>query len=97
MAHTNGLEPQWVLVDRAVMGTFHHVSAKHIDLYNAEFSGRHNVRPLDTGEIMGEIARGAGGKADDVRGADGIRNHRLELVECACQLVIRAYAFIIRF
>ena len=62
MAHTNGLESHWAMFDRAVMGTFHHVSAKHLSLYNAEFDGRHNVRPLDTAEIMERIARGAGGK-----------------------------------
>ena len=62
MAHTNGLESHWALFDRAVMGTFHHVSAKHLDLYNAEFSGRHNARPLDTAEIMGQIARDGAGK-----------------------------------
>ena len=57
MAHTNGLESHWALFDRAVVGTFHHVSAKHLPLYAMEFEGRHNVRPLDTAEIMEQIAR----------------------------------------
>ena len=38
-AHTNGLESHWALFDRAVMGTFQHVSAKHLPLYAAEFEG----------------------------------------------------------
>ncbi len=62
MAHTNGLESHWALFDRAIYGTYHHVSAKHLDSYNTEFSGRHNNRPLDTAEHMGIMARGATGK-----------------------------------
>ena len=62
MAHTNGLESHWAMFDRAVMGTFHHISAKHLSLYTMEFDGRHNARPLDTAEIMGQIARDSAGK-----------------------------------
>lgn len=62
MAHTNGLESHWALFDRAVAGTFHHVSAKHLSRYAAESEGRHNMRPLDTGEQMTLTAGGAGGK-----------------------------------
>ena len=70
-AHTNGLESHWAMFDRAVVGTFHHVSAKHLGLYNAEFDGRHNVRPLDTGEIMEQIARGSAGKRMTYEGLVG--------------------------
>ena len=71
MAHTNGLESHWAMFDRAVVGTFHHVSAKHLGLYNAEFDGRHNVRPLDTGEIMEQIARDSAGKRMTYKGLVG--------------------------
>ena len=62
MAHTNGLESHWALFKRGIDGTFHHVSVKHLPLYNREFEGRHNARPMDTAEIMGQIARDSAGK-----------------------------------
>ena len=62
MAHTNGMESHWALFKRAYVGTFHHVSAKHLGRYAAEFEGRHNCRPLDTEEQMAIMARGAAGK-----------------------------------
>ncbi len=58
MAHTNGIESFWALLDRGIMGTFHHVSPKHLDRYVSEFSGRHNNRPLDTERQMQRIADG---------------------------------------
>ena len=61
-AHTNGMESHWAVLKRAYIGVFHHISAKHLDRYAAEFAGRHNARTRDTGDIMGRIARGAAGK-----------------------------------
>ncbi len=58
MAHTNGIESFWALLKRGYHGTFHHMSEKHLGRYVGEFSGRHNQRPLDTLEQMGEIVRG---------------------------------------
>ena len=62
MAHTNGLESHWALFKRGLDGIYHHVSVKHLDSYNAEFSGRHNARPLDTADQMTAMAQGADGK-----------------------------------
>ncbi len=62
MAHTNGLESHWAMFKRAIDGTFHHISAKHLPRYTTEFEGRHNARPMDTAEIMGQIARDSAGK-----------------------------------
>ncbi len=62
MAHTNGMESHWALFKRGLDGIYHHVSVKHLDSYNAEFSGRHNNRPLDTGDQMATMAQGADGK-----------------------------------
>ena len=62
MAHTNGLESHWALFKRGIDGTFHHISVKHLPRYTREFEGRHNARPLDTAEIMGQIARDSAGK-----------------------------------
>ena len=61
-AHTNGIESFWALLDRGIMGTFHHVSPKHLDRYVGEFAGRHNQRPADTITQMQRIAGGMVGK-----------------------------------
>jgi transposase-like protein len=48
--HTNTVEGFFSLLKRGVMGTFHHVSAKHLPLYLAEFDHRYNCRDLTDGE-----------------------------------------------
>ena len=62
MAHTNGVESFWASLKRGYHGTFHHVSAKHLDRYVGEFSGRHNARSLDTIDQMSALVRGMDGK-----------------------------------
>ena len=47
-AHTNGVESFWSMLKRAHKGTFHRMSAKHLQRYVNEFCGRHNIRDLDT-------------------------------------------------
>lgn len=61
-AHTNGLESFWAMLKRGYMGTFHHVSPKHLHRYISEFSGRHNDRPSDTIEQMAHMVKGMVGK-----------------------------------
>ena len=61
-AHTNGVESFWSMLKRGYHGTFHHVSAKHLDRYVGEFSGRHNDRPADTIDQMRAMTRGMVGK-----------------------------------
>ena len=61
-AHTNGIESFWSMLKRGYHGTFHHFSAKHIDRYVSEFSGRHNVRESDTVDQMRNIVAGMVGK-----------------------------------
>ena len=61
-AHTNGMESFWSMLKRGYVGTYHKMSAKHLDRYVNEFEGRHNVRPMDTAEQMAATARGADGK-----------------------------------
>ena len=53
MAHTNGIESHWALLKRGYVGTYHHMSVKHLPRYVTEFEGRHNARPLDTIDPMG--------------------------------------------
>ena len=61
-AHTNGIESFWSMLKRGYHGTYHHMSAKHLDRYVTEFSGRHNDRERDTIDQMSHIAQGMVGK-----------------------------------
>ena len=56
-AHTNGIESFWSMLKRAHKGTFHHLSAKHLDRYVTEFAGKHNIRNADTVDQMAIIAK----------------------------------------
>ena len=51
-ASTNGVESFWATLKRGYVGIYHHMSAKHLQRYANEFSGRHNLRPLDTEEQL---------------------------------------------
>lgn len=42
--HTNGIEGVWSLFKRSVVGSYHQVSAKHLDRYLEEFEFRFNNR-----------------------------------------------------
>ncbi|WP_420462925.1 IS1595 family transposase [Candidatus Palauibacter sp.] len=55
MAHTNGVESFWSMLKRAHKGTFHHLSAKHLQRYVNEFAGRHNIRDADTLDQMRHV------------------------------------------
>ena len=61
-AHTNGMESFWSMLKRAYVGTFHKISPKHLQRYVDEFSGRHNVRELDTADQMTAVAVAMTGK-----------------------------------
>ena len=60
--HTNGIESLWSMLKRAHKGTFHKMSPKHLDRYVQEFAGRHNLRELNTIDMMGAMADGMQGK-----------------------------------
>ena len=60
--HTNGIESFWSMFKRAYIGTFHHLSAKHLGRYVAEFAGSHNMREMGTLRQMGHVARGLVGR-----------------------------------
>ena len=62
MAHTNGIESFWSMLKRGYHGVYHRMSAKHLDRYVTEFSGRHNIRKEDTMDQMVSITRGLVGK-----------------------------------
>ena len=45
-AHTNGIESFWSLLKRGIMGSYHHLSTKHLSRYVDEFCHRQNHRDL---------------------------------------------------
>ena len=55
-AHVNGMESFWSMVRRGYDGTFHHISEEHLHRYINEFAGRHNIRSLDTIDMMDTVA-----------------------------------------
>ena len=61
-AHTNGIESFWATLKRGYYGVFHKMSKKHLHRYVNEFSGRHNIRSLDTIDQMRFLALGMVGK-----------------------------------
>lgn len=61
--HTNGAESFWSMLKRAHKGTFHKMSPKHLNRYVQEFAGKHNLRDLDTLDIMGVVVLGMDGKS----------------------------------
>jgi transposase-like protein len=62
LAHTNGVEGFFSLLKRGVMGTFHHISEQHLQLYLAEFDHRHNFRDVTDGQRTIEALKKTNGK-----------------------------------
>jgi transposase-like protein len=62
LAHTNTAESWFSLLKRGVIGTFHHISAKHMDRYTSEFAYRWNYRKVSDYERTIAAIRIAGGK-----------------------------------
>ena len=60
--HTNGVESFWSMLKRAHKGTFHRLSAKHLQRYVSEFAGRHNIRDMDTIDQMQDVVAGLIGR-----------------------------------
>ena len=61
-ASVNGMEAFWSMFERSYHGTFHKIRPKHLQRYVNEFCAHHNLRPLDTIELMGNIIAGMIGK-----------------------------------
>ena len=53
---TNGVESFWSMLKRGHKEIYHKMSAKHLDRYITEFSGRHNQRNEDTKTQMRDAA-----------------------------------------
>lgn len=62
MASTNTAESFWSHLKRGINGIYHHVSAKHLQLYRDEYSYRWNTRTMTDGERFEEWFSGIEGK-----------------------------------
>ena len=62
MVSTNGIDSFWSMLKRGQYGIYHHMSPKHLGRYVTEFSGRQNVRDLDTIDQMAFMAKNIIGK-----------------------------------
>lgn len=60
--HTNFAESYHSLLKRGIFGTFHHVSAKHMERYLREFEFRWNSRKATDGARFYEAVQGVSGK-----------------------------------
>ncbi len=61
-AHVNTSESVHALLKRGIVGTFHHVSKKHLHRYLNEFDFRFNARKISDGERTLEAIKGFEGK-----------------------------------
>ena len=73
LAHTNGIESVWAVLKRGLVGTFHHVSTKHLDRYVNEFTFRLNEGncQVDTEDRMAALFGAMPGKAMTYKGLIG--------------------------
>ena len=60
--HVNGMESFWGMVRCGYDSIYHHISEDHLHRYINEFAGRHNIRCMDTIEMMGEVAENMAGQ-----------------------------------
>lgn len=63
--HTNTIENYFSILERGIIGTYHHVSQQHLKRYLAEFDFRHNERAalgVEDGERTTRALRGIVGK-----------------------------------
>jgi hypothetical protein len=60
--YTNFAESYHSLLKRGIVGTFHHVSDKHLDRYLAEFDWKWNTRDQTDGERTCDTIRSAPNK-----------------------------------
>ena len=61
-AHTNGVESFWAMLKRGLIGTYHNISKTHLHRYVNEFSGRANMRMIDTLDQIAQVATNMIGK-----------------------------------
>lgn len=57
LVHTNNIESFWAIVKRGIVGQFHKVSAKYLDMYLDEFCYRYNGRTTN-GAVLFDVTVG---------------------------------------
>lgn len=80
--HTNGIETLWSMLKRTHKGAFHKMSPRHLLRYVQEFAGRHNMREMDTINIMGSLVSGMNHRRlryEDPIADNGLFDHAREL------------------
>ena len=65
--HTNTIENYFSIMKRGVIGTYQHVSQKHLKRYLGEFDFRYNTRDIDDFERTAMAVTGAWGKRMTLR------------------------------
>jgi transposase-like protein len=50
--HTNTIESFWAILKRAIIGQFHWISKKHLNVYIDEFCYRYNAREIDDSSVF---------------------------------------------
>lgn len=60
--HTNGIEGFWSQLKRGIIGVYHLVTPKHLDLYCDEFTYRYNTRKMNDGERFSHALLNANGR-----------------------------------
>lgn len=53
--HTNGIESFWAIFKRGYIGTYHHMSKKHLQKYTDEFAYRFNSRILGFEQMFEDV------------------------------------------
>lgn len=64
-ATTNSIESLWALLKRGYVGTYHHMSRKHLHRYLTEFTARHNQRDAAPKSRLSTLAAGCDGQRLD--------------------------------
>ena len=59
MAYTNGIESVWAILKRSCIGTFHHISKKHLRRYINEIATRLNYKETNTTDVLALTVMGA--------------------------------------
>lgn len=79
VVHVNSAEGYFALLKRGIVGSFHHVSKRHLQRYLDEFDFRYNARRMNDGERALLAIRGVAGKRLTYRDSRGNSRNRVSL------------------